>query len=137
MRLDAGDEHLRSPGRYQGIKKARRPAAAERELFDHRLTRAKMRCHLRGGVAETARILLGDQERNVEQRRPADEERARLAHAVPAVKDRPIGLLEVDQDQHRAAAVEQARVSHADAPSRGIARGAMHGFGLAHGAGPR
>ena len=114
--LDAADERLvaaaevealRAGGREDGLRQPRRVAEVVGDLGD--------------GVAEPARVLLGDEHRHAERLGALHEDRGAGGDVPEGGNRLAKGLLHVDHDEHRAAAVEQARGHDASLPGSGAA----------------
>src|SRR5690606_9875701 len=111
VRLDAGDHDLVAARRAQRVEvraQAGRAEAREARLLEARGARRHARRDLLAGRAEPLRVLLGDDDRHAEDARrleqaPRARERARLLVQLAAV-----GVLQVDHEQQRAGAVQQA-----------------------------
>src|SRR5258705_7513206 len=97
----------------QRLDELRRATAAHRHLFDDGRTGWKVRDGLPGGVTQPARVLLGHDERHSEQCGAPDQEGARANDGRPAIEYRSVSLLQVDENEDGAIAIEKAGMPHA------------------------
>ncbi len=114
--FDAADERLVASAQVEAV----RAGGGEDRLRQPRRV-AEVIGDLGNGVAEPARVLLGDEHRHAEGLGAPDENR-RAGRDVCECGDRLAeGLLHVDHDEHSAAAVEQACGHGASLPGSGAA----------------